>query len=151
MLVSAIVIAITYAAFSIITRSYHSFDNKHKDMAAVLRLDELLQKDFKHAEIVLKDTDGIVLKDSSSIIKYRFSPDYVLRVGIAIDTFKVRVDSISTSFENKTITEIGSSEEENRLDDLGLNITLQNEKIPYHYHKLYSSANLINRLPNAVN
>jgi len=151
MLISAIVIAITYTAFSIITRSYHSFESKHKDMATVLRLDKLLQKDFKHAETILKDTDGIALKDSSSTVKYRFSPDYVLRIGITIDTFKVKSDSITTAFENKTITGISTLEEENRLDDLGLNMMLQNEKIPYHYHKLYSSANLINRNPNAVN
>jgi predicted Zn-dependent peptidase len=151
MLISAIVIGITYTAFSIITRSYHSFDSKHKDMAAVLRLDELLQKDFNRAEIVLKDTNGIVLKDSSRIIKYRFNADYVLRIGIMVDTFKVKSDSVSTTFENTAVNETGTDEEANRLDKLDLNITLQNEKIPYHYYKIYSSVNLINRNPNAVN
>src|SRR5882724_100995 len=90
MLISAIVIGITYTAFSIIARSYQSFDSNHKDMAVVLRLDELLQKDFNRAEIVMKDTDGIALKDSSRIIRYRFNPDYVLRIGIVADTFKVK-------------------------------------------------------------
>lgn len=151
MLISAIVIGITYTAFSIITRSYQSFDSKHKDMAAVLRLDELLQKDFNRAEIVLKDTDGIALKDSSRIIKYSFNPDYVLRIGIVVDTFKVKSDSVSTTFENTVVNEMKVDKEENRLDELDLNIILQNEKIPYHYHKIYSSANLINRNPNAVN
>jgi type II secretory pathway component PulJ len=151
MLISALVIGITYTAFSIITRSYHSFDSKHQDMAVVLRLDELLQKDFNHAEIVLKDTDGIALRDSSRTIKYRFNQDYILRVGITVDTFKVKSDSVSTIFENNTVNETGPSQEANRLDELGLNIILQNEKIPYHYHKIYSSANLINRNPNAVN
>jgi hypothetical protein len=151
MLISAIVIGITYTAFSIISRSYRSFDNKHKDMAVVLRLDELLQKDFNRAEVVLKDTDGIALKDSSRIIKYRFNPDYVLRIGIAVDTFKVKTDSVNMTFENTVVNEMKADEEENRLDELDLNVTLQNEKIPYHYHKIYSSANLINRKPNAVN
>jgi hypothetical protein len=120
-------------------------------MAAVLRLDELLQKDFNRAEIVMKDTDGIALKDSSRIIKYRFNPDYVLRIGIVVDTFKVKTDSVGMAFENTMINEMKVDEEDKRLDELDLNITLQNEKIPYHYHKIYSSANLINRNPNAVN
>lgn len=151
MLISAIVIGITYTAFSIITRSYHAFDNKHKDMAVVLRLDELLQKDFNRAEIILKDTGGIALMDSSRTIKYRFSPDYILRIGITVDTFKVKSDSVSTIFENNAVNDMGTTEEVNRLDELGLFIILQNEKIPYHYHKVYSSANLINRNSNAIN
>jgi len=151
MLISAILIGITYTAFSIISRSYHSFDNKHKDMAVVLRLDELLQKDFNRAEIVLKDTDGIAMMDSSRIIKYRFTSDYVLRIGLVIDTFKVKTDSVSTAFENTMVNEMKADEEGNRLDELDMNATLQNEKIPYHYHKIYSSANLINRNPNALN
>jgi hypothetical protein len=152
MLISAIVTGITYTAFSIITRSYHVFDSRHKDMAAVLRLDELLQKDFSRAEIVLKDTDGIALRDDSfRVIKYRFNPDYTLRIGITVDTFKVQSDSISTTFENSIVSGMRSTEEANRLDELALNIVLQDKKIPYHYRKIYSSANLINRYPNAVN
>jgi len=151
MLLSAIVIGITYTVFSIVTRSYHNYNLKHKGMAGMLRLDELLQKDFERAEIILKDTDGIVIKSPAHQIRYRFYSDYVLRIGPAVDTFKIKNDSLVTSFESKVISATGINDEQNRLDELSIQLNLQNEKIPYYYHKTYSSVNLINRIPDAVN
>lgn len=151
MLLSAIVIGTCYTVFSIITRSYHGYQLKHEEMAGVLRLDELLQKDFDRAEIILKDTDGIVMKNAARLTRYRFYGDYVLRIGVAVDTFKVKTDSVVTSFENKAISTPGTDEEQSRLDQLDIQITLQKEKIPYYYHKKYSSVNLINRTANAIN
>ena len=150
MLLSAIVIGITYTVFSIVTRSYHSYNLKHEEMAVVLRLDELLQKDFDRAEIVLKDTDGIVMKNKTRFIKYRFYGDYVLRLGTTADTFKVKNDSVMTSFEGHPVNSIGESVEQNRLDELDIQVTLQKEKIPYYYRKIYSSENLITRTPHAI-
>jgi hypothetical protein len=150
MLVSAIVIAISYTAFSIISRSYHAFESKHQQMAFVLKLDELLQKDFNRADIILRDTDGIALRYSLGIIKYRFKPDYILRVGVETDTFKAQSDSLSTTFENTVINVSSTGEEENRVDALSFYLTLENEKIPYRYHKVYSSENLINRNHYAI-
>ena len=151
MLLSTIVIGITYTVFSIIIRSYHSYSIKHEELASVLRLDELLQKDFDRAEIIMKDTDGIALRNSTHLTRYRFYGDYALRIGIAVDTFKVKSDSVITSFESEVINSAGTTVEQNRLDELDIQFTLQKEKIPYYYHKIYSSANLINRNNDAVN
>lgn len=151
MLLSAIVIGITYTVFSIVSHSYHSYTMKHEEMNRLLRLDELLQKDFDRAEIVLKDTGGVAIRSQNRLIRYRFDGNYVLRIGITTDTFKVKNDSLLTSFESKVITTPGDNDEQNRLDELGIQLMLQNEKIPYYYHKTYSSVNLINRIPNAVN
>jgi hypothetical protein len=151
MLVSAILIGITYTAYSIINKSYISFSRKNEDMAVVVRLDELLKKDFARAEIILKDNDGISLNSAGHIVKYQFDPDFTIRTDIRTDTFKVKTTAINTSFENSAVTEQATSEEQNRLDDLQLILLFQDEKIPYHYHKEYSSLNLIQRNPNAVN
>lgn len=151
MLLSAIVIGLTYTVFSLVTRSYQSYQTGHREMATVLSLDGLLRRDFDRAELILKDTDGIVLISKNNIIKYRFYPDYVLRKGIAIDTFRLKTDSIAMSFEGKTIDGSETSAEDSRLDELDMQLTLQKEKIPYYYHKIYSSANLINRKTNARN
>jgi hypothetical protein len=151
MLLSVIVIGITYTVFSIVTLSHHKYSLKHEEMAKVLQLDELLHKDFDRAEIVLKDTDGIAIKNKNRLTRYRFYGDYILRVGSTTDTFKVKSDSVITSFENQVINSPGISVEQNRLDELDIQLTLQNEKIPYYYRKIYSSVNLINRTKNAVN
>jgi hypothetical protein len=151
MLLSAIVISITYTVFSIVTRSYHGYQLKHEGMASVLRLDELLQKDFERAEIILKDTDGIALQSAALLVKYRFYPDYVLRISAITDTLKVKTDSLMTSFEKKEISTTSTDIESKRIDQLGMIVTFEKETIPYYYHKLYSSENLINRKNNAVN
>lgn len=150
MLLSAIVIGLAYTIFSIVTRSYHSYQLKHEGMATVLRLDELLQRDFERAEIILKDADGIALKNGSYLVKYHFNPDYVLRTGIVTDTLKVKTDSVSLSFEGKIISSQDNDEEQNRADQLEITVMFEKEKIPYYYHKIYSSENLINRKSNAV-
>jgi len=151
MLLSAIVIGVCYTVFSIVTHSYHGYQLKHEGTASVLRLDELLQKDFERAEIVLKDTGGIALKNGARLIKYRFNTEYVLRVGITTDTFKVKTDSIVTTFEKKEVSTIDTDLESNRIDQLDIMITVEKETIPYYYHKLYSSVNLINRKLDAIN
>jgi Tfp pilus assembly protein PilE len=150
MIISAILIGITYTAFSIFSRSYHGFGLKNQDMAMVLRLNELLQRDFDRADIVLKEADGIALKAPARVIRYRFAPDYFVRTGVAIDTFKIKTDSVITSFDGSVINEPAEYDEVNRLDELDIQLLLQNEKIPYHYHKVYSSENLINRNPDAI-
>ena len=107
--------------------------------------------DFGRAEVILKDTGGIALKNSNRVIKYGFYPDYVLRRGITVDTFRVKTDSITMSFESKVLDNLKDIEEDNRVDELAILVSLQKEKIPYYYHKIYSSVNLINRKADAGN
>jgi hypothetical protein len=151
MLISAIVIGITYTIYTIVTKSYNSFNIKNENVAVVLRLDELLKKDFDHAEFILKTSNGISVQNPSGNITYQFDPDFVVRAGLITDTFKVKTDSLYTSFENNVIGETGTTDEQNTLDELGFSLILQNEKITYYYHKIYSSVNLFNRKPDAIN
>lgn len=151
MLLSAIVIGLAYTVFSLVTRSYQSYQARHRQMATVLSLDGMLRRDFDRAEVILEDTDGIVLTSKNHLIKYRFYPDYILRKGIATDTFRLKADSVAKTFEGKAIDDSGTGAEENRIDELDIQLTLQKQKIPYYYHKIYSSANLINRKTNAGN
>jgi hypothetical protein len=58
---------------------------------------------------------------------------------------------VNTAFETFPVNEVQETEEQNRIDEFAFTLIFQNEKIPYHYHKLYSSVNLIQRNPNAVN
>lgn len=151
MLIAAILMGITYTAFIIINKSYSSFNIKNKDMAELEQLDELLRKDFDRAEIIQKDQNGISFKKADlTLIKYEFNPDYIVRTSGRVDTFKFKTEELSTSFEGQAMNETRESEEENRLDELDISLLFQNEKIPYHYYKQYSSVNLIQRNPNAI-
>jgi len=151
MMIAAILMGITYTAYSIVSRSYLSFNTKNKDMAELEQLDGLLKKDFDRAEIILKETDGISIKHTDRTVSYQFNPDYIIRTAGITDTFKIKTGEITTSFEGRPVNEANASQEQNRLDQLDLNLLFQNEKIPYHYYKQYSSVNLIQRNPDALN
>jgi hypothetical protein len=150
MLISTIVIGITYTVYSIISRSYNSFNNKNESMFVVVRLDELLQKDFDKADLILKDTTGMTFQSAGDIITYKFDRDHIIRIGLIADTFKVKMDSANTFFEARPINDISPLVEQNRIDDLNLLLSTQSEKITYHYHKQYSSENLFSHNPNAL-
>jgi len=151
MLISAIVIGIAYTAFNIINQSYRSFQHKNEDVAVLIRLDELLRKDFLRANSISKTTNGIFVKTGNDSVTYEFEPDFTVRTSTIIDTFKLNVQDIFTNFEASPLTAINPVTEQNRIDELDFSILFGNEKIPYYYHKQYSSTNLIERNPNAIN
>lgn len=151
MLLAAVVIGITYTAYSIIVRSYLSYKHKNEDMMVLFRVDELLKKDFARADTIWKSDKGIKFKDSTGMVNYEVDSDYIVRTSTIIDTFKVKIVAESLFFENQPLTELSAVEELNRTDELKLVILFQDEQIPYHYHKTYSSANLIQRNINALN
>ena|ERR1700748_99759 len=150
MLIAAILMGIIYTAYSIISRSYQSFHIKNKEMAEVNQLDKLLKKDFDRAEIIEKTADGVMVINSGNTVIYEFRQEAILRTAVLTDTFKVKPDSLSALFEGQPLDEIRSSDESNRIDELSFSLLLQNEKIPYHYLKLYSSVNLIQRHADAL-
>lgn len=150
MMLAAIVIGIAYTAFSIVSKGYGSYNVKSREMATVLRLNELLAKDFKRADMVLKDTAGLSFQAINGVVKYDFTNEYVLRRAAIIDTFKLQIKDASFSFENMPVDSISDEEELNRVDALTFNLLFRDEKIPYHYYKQYSSVNLLQRNPNAV-
>jgi len=151
MLISAIVIGIAYTAFNIINQSYRSFQQKNEHMAELVRLDELLRKDFNRATMISKTTSGIFLKASTDSVTYDFEPNFTVRTSTITDTFKLDVQDILTNFEASPVTVLNPIAEQNRIDELDFSILFENEKIQYNYHKQYSSANLIERNPNAIN
>jgi prepilin-type N-terminal cleavage/methylation domain-containing protein len=150
MMIAAILMGITYTAYTIVSKSYLSFNTKNTEMAEVEVLDKLLKRDFDQAGVIQKTTSSILITNTGQTIQYLFTPDFIIRTAGITDTFKVKTDSLITSFEGQPVEEAGPSEEQNRLDELSFTLVYQNENIPCHYHKQYSSANLIQRNPDAI-
>jgi hypothetical protein len=117
----------------------------------LIQLDHLLKRDFSKADTISKIVNGISIKYNTTVIDYQFQADYVVRSSLITDTFKFKTDSVNAYFENQVITEVNPIPEQNRVDELDLLISDKDQKFPYHYHKDYSSSNLIQRNPNAVN
>jgi len=150
MMIGAILTGITYTSYQIISKSYRSFNTRQAELAQVERLDELLKKDFNRAEVIEKDDRGILVKSKRDTIRYEFTPDYILRVSSITDTFKLRNEDITASFEDQPVDGKGAGGEDNRLDRLTFSLLFQNESAGYQYHKVYSSANLFDRNPYAL-
>lgn len=150
MLIASIAIAMTYTVYTIVVKAYGSYHAKNKDLAVIIRLDELLKKDFEHAGIVLKNANGLSFKSTDRNVAYAIGPDFIIRNSAIADTFNVKLRDVNLAFENTPVIEVAETEESNRVDELWFNLLVEDQKISYHYAKRYSSANLIQR-KNAVN
>ena len=145
MLVTAILIGITYTSYSIIVKSYLSFNSKNSELADLNMLDHLLKRDFNRANIIKKESNGISLKADSQMIRYEFNGRYIVRVSSKPDTIKIETQNIVTNFKGNPISELQQDDEQNRIDELIFTVLYKDEKIPYHYYKLYSSQDLFQR------
>jgi len=144
MLISAIAIGISYAIFLIVSHSYQSYVTKNMRVSEAQRLDATMRMDFDRGLLVSKDTSGIKIQFPSGQVIYKFDTASVVRITATSDTFKVKTDSIGFSFEGKAFSEYQTPGPQNRIDQLDVTTLLENQKITYHYHKIYSSADLIN-------
>lgn len=150
MLIASILMAITYRAYLIVGRSYQSFHTKNKEMAELQQLDHIIKRDFDRAEFIEKKQDSIVFKTTGFPVIYAFGPDLITRTASTADTFKVKTVNFRIAFEGQAINDLSDTEEQNLLDELSFTILYQNENVPYHYYKSYSSVNLLNYFANAV-
>jgi hypothetical protein len=151
MLIASLVIGMAYAVFTIVSRSYSAFNTKNNDMAVVVRLNELLQKDAAHAESITRQENSLTFGSSDRSVTYIIQPDLILRAGMTTDTFKVSVQELVTTFEDKPVTGEATDAEESRIDDVAFHLIFDQETLPFRYHKSYSSADLFQRKSNAVN
>jgi prepilin-type N-terminal cleavage/methylation domain-containing protein len=151
MLISSLVIGITYAVYTIVVGSYSAYQLKSTRLAVLIRLDELLKKDFSQADLILEDQNSWVFKSAGQRVTYQLAPGYLVRISSITDTFKVSLQNRTASFETQPVTETAATEEEQRMDELQLNLVAENENITYHYHKQYSAVNLMQRKFHALN
>ena len=151
MMVAAILIGITYTSYSIVVKSYGSFTSKNNDMGELITLDHLVNRDFDQAKIIRKDSAGFSFVKDSALVRYEFSADYILRKAAKIDTFKIKNRDVNASFESVPLTELRDQADQNIIDALDFVLMYQKDTIGYHYHKTYSSENLIEKKSNAIN
>ena len=151
MLIASLLIAITFTSYSLIIKSFQSFSTKNNQLGALLTLNHLLTRDFEQAVAINKTIDGITISKDIQVVKYVLKPDFIVRIAARTDTFKVQTNNIITSYENLSIAEGFDEQSSTRVDELSFTLTFNDEQIPYIYHKIYSSFNLYNNDPNAIN
>lgn len=150
MAVSAILIGITYTSYRIIGGSYASFHARNEKLSTVEKLDELFKKDSNRAELIERSDSGLLFREKETSIRYQFAPDAIIRISSERDTFRVKNQGPACSFEGRLIDESDGGGNV-RIDEIAISVLLENEPIPLRYHKLYSSVNLFNPEPDAIN
>ncbi len=138
MLIAAIVIAITFTTYRVVSGSYFNFNRKQEKVAMLTTIDKLLKQDFIKAKSIVKTADGVFFEINDGIVTYSFKDSYILRdqFSLGIDTFKLQVNDLNCSFENEV------AEEGQEVDLLSFKTQLDGDLIPLQYLKLYSAQDL---------
>jgi len=150
MLVTALVIGITYTVYTIVIRSYQAYNTRHENLAVLLQLDKTLKNDFLQATGIYSDATGFKLVKKDGTIFYEIKPGYIVRNSVKSDTFKVKVPGAETRFEGNSLPQAATAAP-TLADELELDIVLDKDTLNYTFHKSYSSADLINKNTDAIN
>jgi hypothetical protein len=140
MMISAILIGLTFTIYGIVTRSYQSFSKKNDEVMVMLTLDRLLRRDFSKAEVIMRRRSEILIIGHNDTARYDFGSGFLVRTRGIIDTFKVDYQQLESGFEGHP-SEI-NPDTAVLQDELSFSVTYHDQVIPYHYFKQYSSETL---------
>lgn len=151
MIVSAIVISITYTVFGIVSNAYNQYRQDQQGVLELTQLDRLLKKDFAMAQHIVKEPDSLVFAGRDRRAVYAFSPTFIIRTSGITDTFKVSTQNIDFSFKGLPIGQTDGPQSGTALiDGLSFDLVYKSRTIPYIYHKQYSSEDLMTDTANAI-
>jgi hypothetical protein len=151
LLITALVIGLTYSSYTITARTYSHFHRRNDSIANLARARELLAKDFFKADSIFQTDSGILIRHNSLTVRYILDSNRMVRIFARVDTFKFRIQDVAATFEGQPVAVRPGIQEADRIDELTFSVLSENQKIPFHYHKKYSSVSLINRKAHAVN
>lgn len=155
MLISAIVIGITYTTYITVSRVYRNFKMKNEEMAILSKIDQLVKGDFDEAELIIsKGKDIKIQRTDHTTIRYELSENFIVRNSSLIDTFKVSITGAKVFYEHQLKNELELNTnfkgDDQRIDELSFGVKYQDKVIPYHYFKIYSSENLNKQVSDAI-
>lgn len=139
MLISAMVIAVAYTAFVLMGNVYRNYHTRQTELAVLMRVDELLRRDFTRAEFITYRNDSLCFWVDSQQVRYAFSGDKIIRKSGIIDTFKVEGKLPVYLFEGSVLE---LRPDTLRVDEMYFDINYMKNSFPYHYKKQFSSAEL---------
>lgn len=136
MLISTIVVGISYQAYHIVYQQYMSYRKNNQLINNVFMLHTALQTDFMNAKFVNKKEDAVVMKDKDgNKIIYFFDQNYILRnVNEMQDTFFVSANDMHLKFisEDQKATE-------GIIDEFYFTSLVAGEEEHFHFSKTYAA------------
>ncbi len=142
MMLSCLLIGFTFFAYLMIHQASEDFIRKNEAATAFLVMDNLLKKDFLNADTIKDSPNGFTIRVKNDSVVYLITPTATIRTGNRTDTLKVPTIRMSKKFENTELTGVPPY---SRIDDLSLQVIIRGDSVNWHFHKYYSSENLINQ------
>ena len=139
MLLSAICIGICYSAYDIIGKYYAVFHQKNESADVLLTLRQVMEKDVKKANIMIKMDEGVLCKQDSANVAYLFMDGKILRQieNLRTDTFKIAWKDYFVGFEGAEVMEADT------LDQIKFTLEMDRQVfVSLFFSKHYSSHNL---------
>jgi hypothetical protein len=150
MLLTAIVIGITYTVYIMVAREYNAYVVKHEKLSTILQFDRNLRRDVLLSLSICPADSGIRFIKNRDTVFYEIKHDYIVRNSLKKDTFKMDVSILNLRFEGADVSTTAGNDT-TLVDEINLNIRLENTPVIYTYRKQYSSENLFKPSANAVN
>ena len=140
MIISGILFSIAYFSFFIISQRFNHFSSASSSVMEISNLQTILNKDFDEAEFLQLQGDDLIVKKDSLELLYHFEEDYLLRTQLdQVDTFHIPIENKSYYFKN-AIYYLNTG----YIDELEFTSEYHDEKFHFHFHKDYSTEQLIN-------
>ena len=108
MIISALVISITYKCFDIISWQYLSYKKNNEEINGILALDVLLTKDISNSKYIKTVDNGIECSFKERKVVYEWNENYILRgENSVIDTFKINPKDLTFGFLGQEVVSSG--------------------------------------------
>lgn len=135
MLLTGIVISISFKTFDILTKNYLVFKNNASSISRMALLDRLLTLDITKSKEVRKSEDGFDCLLEENKIQYLVYDEYIVRIQSAVsDTFEIAASDAVYKFQHKSSAYQGAL-----MDELGFIFTYKGEALHFYYRKNYGA------------
>ncbi|MDT3403747.1 PulJ/GspJ family protein [Mucilaginibacter terrae] len=139
MLISAIVVAVAYTALVLMGNVYRNYHTHQTELAVIMRLDQLLRRDFTRSDAAFLYNDSMHFTVDSQQISYAFAADKIIRKSLITDTFKLEGNKPVYLLEGNVLQ---VTKDTAVIDEMHFEIRYQKNELPYHYKKVFSSTQL---------
>jgi len=139
MIISMIVVSLTYKTLDIVTMQYRQFSKSRKHIYELSLIETLLTKDFTNSEYLKRMNDGVMCKYRDKNVIYIFDDRFIVRSeGTMADTFNIMPRDIKYYFSDKEVKDIN-----NYIDKVAFVYVQESSKLFIH-KKVYAADFFLN-------
>lgn len=139
LLLTAIILAITYGVLQIVQNRYMDYTQKNSDIVKIDQLHSLLNRDFALSKRIAWDYDNLICIQDSLEIYYLFESTMIIREQASIqDTFAFEHNKPEIFFQKKPCLDKARI-----LDEFSFRIAYEEEIYPFYFRKEYDLMTLM--------